>query len=152
MEPRDVAILTPYNAQAAEISKKLALKGIRGMTVSSITKSQGEAGAQGRGGFVGGMCRGAWGLKTPTCTPTGSEWRYVLVSTVRSCPEIEVDQRPTKGWMKKFLGFVTDPNQLNVAITRAQEGLCFIGEGVGKSGVLWRIYGVGLLFRREWSL
>lgn len=95
---RDIAILTPYNAQAAEISKKLALKGIRGMTVSSITKSQ------------------------------GSEWRYVLVSTVRSCPEIEVDQRPTKGWMKKFLGFVTDPNQMNVAITRAQEGLCFIGD------------------------
>lgn len=95
--PEEIAILTPYNAQAAEISRCLSLKGIRGVTVCSITKSQ------------------------------GSEWRYVLVSTVRSCPEADVDQRPTKGWMKKFLGFVVDPNQVNVAITRAQEGLCLIG-------------------------
>ncbi|XP_054994475.1 helicase with zinc finger domain 2 isoform X2 [Sorex araneus] len=100
VQPEEIAILTPYNAQAAEISKLLASKGLRGVTVSSITKSQ------------------------------GSEWRYVLVSTVRSCPEADVDQRPTKGWLKKFLGFVVDPNQVNVAITRAQEGLCLIGNQV----------------------
>ncbi|XP_016044208.2 helicase with zinc finger domain 2 isoform X2 [Erinaceus europaeus] len=98
VEPKDVAVLTPYNAQAAEISKALTKAGVQGVTVCSITKSQ------------------------------GSEWRYVLVSTVRSCPESDMDQRPTKGWLKKFLGFVVDPNQVNVAITRAQEGLCLIGD------------------------
>ncbi|XP_029772445.1 helicase with zinc finger domain 2 isoform X2 [Suricata suricatta] len=98
VEPKDVAILTPYNAQAAEISKRLVQEGVAGVTVCSVTKSQ------------------------------GSEWRYVLVSTVRTCPESDLDQRPTKSWLKKFLGFVVDPNQVNVAITRAQEGLCLLGD------------------------
>ncbi|XP_030888900.1 helicase with zinc finger domain 2 isoform X2 [Leptonychotes weddellii] len=98
VDPKDVAILTPYNAQAAEISKSLGREGVTGVTVCSITKSQ------------------------------GSEWRYVLVSTVRTCQESDLDQRPTKSWLKKFLGFVVDPNQVNVAITRAKEGLCFIGD------------------------
>lgn len=40
-----------------------------------------------------------------------------------------MDQRPTKSWLKRFLGFVVDPNQVNVALTRAQEGLCLVGEG-----------------------
>ena len=67
--------------------------------------------------------------RASSCPPhcTGSEWRYVLVSTVRTCLESDLDQRPTKSWLKKFLGFVVDPNQVNVAITRAKEGLCFIG-------------------------
>uniref|UniRef100_A0A2I3NI64 3'-5' exoribonuclease HELZ2 n=1 Tax=Papio anubis TaxID=9555 RepID=A0A2I3NI64_PAPAN len=98
IEPQDVAVLTPYNAQASEISKALRREGITGVAVSSITKSQ------------------------------GSEWRYVLVSTVRTCAKSDLDQRPTKSWLKKFLGFVVDPNQVNVAVTRAQEGLCLIGD------------------------
>lgn len=98
VNPKDIAILTPYNAQAAEISKGLVRQGVTGVAVCSITKSQ------------------------------GSEWRYVLVSTVRSCPESDLDQRPTKSWLKRFLGFVVDPNQVNVAITRAQEGLCLVGD------------------------
>ncbi|XP_047396940.1 helicase with zinc finger domain 2 isoform X2 [Sciurus carolinensis] len=100
VDSQDIAVLTPYNAQVAAISKGLEREGITGVTVSSITKSQ------------------------------GSEWRYVLVSTVRTCPESDMDQRPTKSWLKKFLGFVVDPNQVNVAITRAQEGLCLIGDHV----------------------
>uniref|UniRef100_A0A8C9KES2 DNA2/NAM7 helicase-like C-terminal domain-containing protein n=2 Tax=Panthera tigris TaxID=9694 RepID=A0A8C9KES2_PANTA len=98
VDPKDIAVLTPYNAQAAEISKSLLREGVAGVTVCSISKSQ------------------------------GSEWRYVLVSTVRTCQESDLDQRPTKSWLKKFLGFVVDPNQVNVAITRAQEGLCLIGD------------------------
>ncbi|XP_075384425.1 3'-5' exoribonuclease HELZ2 isoform X2 [Tenrec ecaudatus] len=98
VEPKDIAILTPYNAQVAEINKRLSREGVTGVTVSSITKSQ------------------------------GSEWRYVLVSTVRTCPKSDIDQRPTKSWLKKYLGFVVDPNQVNVALTRAQEGLCLIGD------------------------
>lgn len=100
VDPKDIAILTPYNAQAAAITKGLTERGVNGVTVTSITKSQ------------------------------GSEWRYVIVSTVRTCPRSDVDQRPTKSWLKKFLGFVVDPHQVNVAITRAQEGLCFIGDHV----------------------
>ncbi|XP_021528158.2 3'-5' exoribonuclease HELZ2 [Aotus nancymaae] len=98
VEPQDLAVLTPYNAQASEISKALLREGVAGVVVSSITKSQ------------------------------GSEWRYVLVSTVRTCAKSNLDQRPTKSWLKKFLGFVVDPNQVNVAFTRAQEGLCLIGD------------------------
>lgn len=98
VDPKDVAVLTPYNAQAAAISRGLMQRGVTGVTVTSITKSQ------------------------------GSEWRYVIVSTVRTCPRSDMDQRPTKSWLKKFLGFVVDPHQVNVAITRAQEGLCIIGD------------------------
>lgn len=109
-------------------------RGVTGVTVTSITKSQGELGSKeaifawwSAGGSVGTEL---WlHLLFPICLP-GSEWRYVIVSTVRTCPRTDVDQRPTKSWLKKFLGFVVDPHQVNVAITRAQEGLCIIGEGL----------------------
>lgn len=55
----------------------------------------------------------------------------MILSTVRSCPRSEIDRKPTKSWQKKYLGFVTDPNQVNVGITRAREGLCIIGGSVG---------------------
>ncbi|NXF12031.1 HELZ2 Helicase, partial [Smithornis capensis] len=97
IRPESIAILSPYNAQVSEINKSLMREGIRGVTVCTIMKSQ------------------------------GSEWRYVILSTVRSCPRSEIDRKPTKSWLKKYLGFVTDPNQVNVGITRAQEGLCIIG-------------------------
>lgn len=45
VNPKDIAILTPYNAQVAEISKSLMREGVTGVTVCSITKSQGEAGS-----------------------------------------------------------------------------------------------------------
>ncbi|XP_078507821.1 3'-5' exoribonuclease HELZ2 isoform X1 [Lissotriton helveticus] len=93
----NIAILTPYNAQVGEISKLLRKEGIRGINVSTIMKSQ------------------------------GNEWRYVILSTVRSCSQHETDVKPTKSWLNRNLGFVTDPNQVNVAITRAQEGLCILG-------------------------
>ncbi|KAJ8400603.1 hypothetical protein AAFF_G00393720 [Aldrovandia affinis] len=95
--PGSIAILTPYNAQVAKINEALSDRGIRDVTVSTIMKSQ------------------------------GSEWRYVILSTVRSCPRSEIDTEPTKAWLTKKLGFVMDPNQVNVGITRAQEGLCIIG-------------------------
>ncbi|XP_038605944.1 helicase with zinc finger domain 2 [Tachyglossus aculeatus] len=97
IKPKNIAILSPYNAQVAEINKRLLKEGMVGVTVSSIMKSQ------------------------------GSEWKYVILSIVRSCPRSDIDRKPTKSWLKKHLGFVTDPNQVNVGITRAQEGLCIIG-------------------------
>ncbi|CAN0438537.1 unnamed protein product [Lampetra planeri] len=94
---KDIAILTPYNAQANEIQKALEKKHIKKVTATTITKSQ------------------------------GSEWRYVLLSTVRSCSLDELQANPSRGWQMRRLGFITDENQVNVALTRAKEGLCIIG-------------------------
>ncbi|XP_069727596.1 3'-5' exoribonuclease HELZ2 [Phaenicophaeus curvirostris] len=109
IRPESIAILSPYSAQVSEISKSLLREGICGVTVCTITKSQ------------------------------GSEWRYVILSTVRSCPRSEIDRKPTKSWQKKYLGFITDPNQINVGITRAQEGLCILGNRyLLESNFLWK--------------
>ncbi|XP_067410120.1 3'-5' exoribonuclease HELZ2 isoform X2 [Emydura macquarii macquarii] len=97
IKPENIVILSPYNAQVSEINKRLTQEGVRRVTVCTIMKSQ------------------------------GSEWKYVILSTVRSCSRSDIDKKPTKSWQKKYLGFVTDPNQVNVGITRAQEGLCIIG-------------------------
>lgn len=59
---------------------------------------------------------------------TGSEWRYVIISTVCSLPSNQIEEEPDGAFMSKHLGFVGDPNQINVAITRAKEGLCIIGK------------------------
>ncbi|XP_072734950.1 3'-5' exoribonuclease HELZ2 isoform X1 [Ciconia boyciana] len=107
--PESIAILSPYNAQVSEINKSLLKEGIRGVTVCTIMKSQ------------------------------GSEWKYVILSTVRSRPRSEIDRKPTKSWQKKYLGFVTDPNQVNVGITRAQTGLCILGNRyLLECNPLWR--------------
>ncbi|XP_035380313.1 helicase with zinc finger domain 2 isoform X1 [Electrophorus electricus] len=101
---KEIAILTPYNAQVAKIKEILWPN--QAVTVNTIMKSQ------------------------------GSEWRYVILSTVRSCPKMDTEVEPTKAWFKKKLGFVVDPHQVNVAITRAQEGLCIIGN----KDLLWSNY------------
>uniref|UniRef100_A0A671SRH3 DNA2/NAM7 helicase-like C-terminal domain-containing protein n=1 Tax=Sinocyclocheilus anshuiensis TaxID=1608454 RepID=A0A671SRH3_9TELE len=98
VEPEHIAILTPYNAQVLEIKMILKKRHLANVSVCTIMKSQ------------------------------GSEWPYVILSAVRSCPisDIESD-RPSKAWLGKRLGFITDPNQVNVAITRAQDGLVILG-------------------------
>ncbi|KAL2090568.1 hypothetical protein ACEWY4_012831 [Coilia grayii] len=93
----DIAILSPYNAQVADIKKRLLKRGLPQITVNTITKSQ------------------------------GSEWRYVILSVVRSCPSKDIQERPARDWLSKHVGFVGDANQINVAITRAQDGLCILG-------------------------
>lgn len=45
-----------------------------------------------------------------------------------SLPSEEIEIDPEPGWLSKHLGFVGDPNQINVGITRAKEGLCIIGK------------------------
>lgn len=100
VSPEHIAILTPYNAQVSEIKMTLEKKNVRNVTVCTVMKSQ------------------------------GSEWPYVIVSTVRSCSTSDIQAyrvRPHKAWLGKRLGFVTDTNQVNVAITRAQDGLCILG-------------------------
>jgi len=61
----------------------------------------------------------------PVCV--GSEWDFVLLSTVRSLPQREIDPRPSDRWRAQNLGFITDTHQINVAITRARQGLIIIG-------------------------
>lgn len=67
--------------------------------------------------------------KTPqTFIFAGSEWRYVILTTVCSLPRKEIVSEPDGAWLSKHIGFVGDPNQINVSITRAKEGLCIIGK------------------------
>jgi len=72
-------------------------------------------------------------LLCPCCT--GSEWNYVILSTVRSQqPEFIEAPKPkdgihkTRAWCNKMLGIITDRHQINVAITRARMGLVIIGQ------------------------
>ncbi|TRY98909.1 hypothetical protein DNTS_032004 [Danionella cerebrum] len=109
IKTKDIAILTPYNAQVKKITDFLLERNIRGVTVNTIMRSQ------------------------------GSEWKFVIMSTVRSCPKSEIETQATKSWLLKQLGFVMDPHQVNVGITRAQEGLCIIGnEHLLRCSSLWR--------------
>ncbi|KAI7808056.1 helicase with zinc finger domain 2 [Triplophysa rosa] len=109
VQRNDIAVLTPYNAQVVNISETLRREGVGDVIVNTIMKSQ------------------------------GSEWKYVILSTVRSCPESDIEPQPTKSWITNRLGFIMDPHQLNVAITRAQEGLCIIGnENLLRCSTLWR--------------
>ncbi|GLD65959.1 helicase with zinc finger domain 2-like protein [Lates japonicus] len=97
IEQQSIVILSPYNAQVSEIRHELKERKMDEITVTTITKSQ------------------------------GSEWRYVILSTVCSLPSEEIVSEPDRAWLSKYLGFVGDPNQINVGITRAKEGLCIIG-------------------------
>ena len=69
-----------------------------------------------------------------TCTSTGDEYDYVILTTVRSQPLNEICNpdlvQPDRKWLRDTLGFVTDPHQVNVAITRAKQGLIIVGEQI----------------------
>lgn len=69
-------------------------------------------------------------LFNPSLYLPGSEWRYVIISTVCSLPSDQIEEEPDGAFLSKHLGFVADPNQINVAITRAKEGLCIFGESL----------------------
>ncbi|XP_039256734.2 3'-5' exoribonuclease HELZ2-like [Styela clava] len=60
-------------------------------------------------------------------TSQGSEADFVILSTVRSLPDEAIVDEPSLVWQYKHLGFVCDPHQVNVAITRAKYGMCIIG-------------------------
>ena len=63
---------------------------------------------------------------------TGDEYDYVILTTVRSQPLSEISNpdlvQPDRKWLRDTLGFVTDPHKVNVAITRAKQGLIIVGE------------------------
>ncbi|KAK2821021.1 hypothetical protein Q5P01_023980 [Channa striata] len=109
IEEQNIVILSPYNAQVSEIRDELKRKKMQKITVTTITKSQ------------------------------GSEWRYVIISTVCSLPSEEIEKEPDRAWLSKHLGFLGDPNQINVGITRAKEGLCIIGDQeLLRCSITWR--------------
>ena len=58
----------------------------------------------------------------------GSESDFVILSTVRSRPQAAIENHANLHWRRKFIGFVADPHQINVGITRAKSGLCIVGK------------------------
>ncbi|XP_052774255.1 helicase with zinc finger domain 2-like isoform X2 [Mya arenaria] len=94
-----VCILSQYNAQCSEIRRRLIEEKFQedAMNVNTVVSSQ------------------------------GGEWDYVIFSTVRSLPDYKIEKSPTLGWCKHNLGFITDRNQVNVALTRARKGLIIVG-------------------------
>jgi len=61
----------------------------------------------------------------------GSEWKYVMLTTVRSVDSLKIHQEHKEGdkkWKYRHLGSITDQHQINVAITRPQHGLFIIGQ------------------------
>ncbi|XP_071943705.1 3'-5' exoribonuclease HELZ2-like [Antedon mediterranea] len=97
VKPKDILILSQYRLQCQRIRDDLKVCGIEKVQVSTVVLSQ------------------------------GSERDYVIMSTVRSLPRVEIEKRPSIRWMKMNLGFITDENQMNVALTRAKKGLILIG-------------------------
>ncbi|XP_036955916.1 helicase with zinc finger domain 2-like isoform X2 [Acanthopagrus latus] len=91
VEQQCIVILSPYNAQVSEIKDKLKEKTMDRITVTTITKSQ------------------------------GSEWRYVIITTVCSLPREVIESEPDGAWPSKHLGFVGYPNQETKGCSAAVE-------------------------------
>ena len=51
----------------------------------------------------------------------------MIISTVRSLPDCDIDPKPTDRWRKKYLGLISHTNQFNVVLTRAKRALFIIG-------------------------
>jgi len=97
IQEKNIIVLSQYRAQCHKLKEKLTERGLHNVNVSTVVASQ------------------------------GSEWDYVILSTVRSLPQSELEVRPTQGWITRNLGFITDKHQINVALTRAKLGLIIIG-------------------------
>ncbi|CAG2250000.1 unnamed protein product [Mytilus edulis] len=92
-----INIMSQYNAQCTAIRKALNAEKFIRFNVNTVVASQ------------------------------GGEWDYVIMSLVRSLPHYRIEPKPTLGWCKQSLGFITDEHQTNVALTRARKGLIVIG-------------------------
>ncbi|ESO89023.1 hypothetical protein LOTGIDRAFT_209970 [Lottia gigantea] len=94
---KDIVILSQYRAQCATIKRLFEEKKVKDMIVLTVMASQ------------------------------GSEWDFVIFSTVRSQPQDTIEEYPSKKWMRLNLGFTTNGHQINVALTRARWGHIIIG-------------------------
>ncbi|CAH1244538.1 HELZ2 [Branchiostoma lanceolatum] len=92
-----ITVLSPYRAQVHQIKECLKEKKLDYVSVRTIVDSQ------------------------------GSEWDYVVLSTVRSLPQAEIPAQPSRRWMTDQLGFLTDDHQINVGLTRAKRGFIIVG-------------------------
>jgi superfamily I DNA and/or RNA helicase/exoribonuclease R len=99
-----IALMTPYRAQKdhiKELANDAGLLGTDGLTVTTITESQGD------------------------------EYGIVILSTVRSQPLSEISNedhvQPDRSWLLENLGFLTDEHVINVGITRSKYGLIIVG-------------------------
>ncbi|CAH1244473.1 HELZ [Branchiostoma lanceolatum] len=92
-----ITVLSPYRAQMHQITESLKERKLDSVTVRTIVDSQ------------------------------GSEWDYVVLSTVRSLPQAEIPAQPSRRWMTDQLGFLTDDHQINVGLTRARRGFIIVG-------------------------
>ena len=65
---------------------------------------------------------------------TGSEFDFVIFSTVRSMPHQTIKNKAAvqadRAWIRENLGFITDCHQICVGITRAKHGLVIVGKCV----------------------
>ncbi|KAL5022258.1 hypothetical protein ScPMuIL_001413 [Solemya velum] len=96
-DPNNINVISQYNAQCHKLREKLKGEKYHKVNVNTVVSSQ------------------------------GGEWDYVIFTTVRSLPEYKIEERPTMGWVTQNLGFITDPHQINVALTRARKGIIIIG-------------------------
>lgn len=97
VEESNIVVLSPYKAQCELISKGLVQQGLSGVGVTTVLQSQGK------------------------------EYDYVMVSLVRSAPSSKIEKNPDTDWIRKNVGEVSDPNQINLMLTRARHGLVLIG-------------------------
>jgi len=104
-EQTSVAVISWYSAQVAELRKRLHARGLRRVHVGSIATAQ------------------------------GSEWDYVVLSTVRSSSSSSSSPLAAasraKGRLhdaRRRLGFLADEHLLNVGITRSRLGLVVLGD------------------------
>ncbi|XP_076094361.1 3'-5' exoribonuclease HELZ2-like isoform X1 [Mytilus galloprovincialis] len=95
--PTSINVMSQYNAQCTALREESVNTGLTMPIVSTVVSSQ------------------------------GGEWDYVIFSLVRSIPNYLIPAQPTRGWCLQNLGFITDKNQINVALTRARKGLVIIG-------------------------
>eukprot|EP00062_Callorhinchus_milii_P007814 gi/632949933/ref/XP_007890433.1/ PREDICTED: helicase with zinc finger domain 2-like [Callorhinchus milii] len=97
VKERDIGIITPYQAQVRKLKQILKKNKLNNIKVLPILHSK------------------------------GYKWDYVILSTVRSLPFSEIENRPSKSWLQNNLGSLTDSYQLNAVLTKAKNGLCIIG-------------------------
>ena len=58
----------------------------------------------------------------------GGEFDYVILSTVRSLPETDIEIRPSPQWREKHIGNLLMNEQLaSFLLTRARKGLLIVG-------------------------
>ncbi|CAG2249994.1 unnamed protein product [Mytilus edulis] len=93
IDPHYINIMSQYNSQCHSIRQELKKDKFIQFNVNTVVASQ------------------------------GGEWDYVVISLVRSLSDYRIEPKPTLGWCKQNLGFITDEHQTNVALTRARKDL-----------------------------